>query len=274
MTREGDGAIRHPAVAGQFYPAAPRDLDRLVRQFTRDGGEKVRARAVVVPHAGYVYSGGVAGEVFSTLELPDRHVIFCPNHTGLGADAAIMARGAWRMPWGDVPVDDALATRLLAASPLLVEDASAHRREHSLEVQLPFLHRFLADFRIVPVALGRLSIEECQALGETTAAIVRGEEKPPLIIASSDMSHYEPDAVARRKDERAIARILAMDPEGLYRTVRSERITMCGFIPATVALFAAIALGATSARLVKYATSGDASGDYGQVVGYAGLAII
>jgi AmmeMemoRadiSam system protein B len=185
-----------------------------------------------------------------------------------------MTRGAWRMPWGDVPIDEPLAARLLAASPLLTDDPSAHAREHSLEVQLPFLRRFLETFRIVPVALGRLSVEECQALGEATAAIVRDEASPPLIIASSDMSHYEPDAVARRKDQRAIDRILALDPEGLYRTVRSERISMCGFIPATVALFAAVALGATEARLVKYATSGDASGDYGQVVGYAGLAIV
>lgn len=266
--------IRHPAVSGQFYPAAPRDLDRLVRRFTRDDAAKVSARAIVVPHAGYVYSGGVAGEVYSTLALPDRHVIFCPNHTGVGADAAIMTRGAWRMPWGDVPIDEELAGRLLAASSLLEDDSSAHRAEHSLEVQLPFLHRFVETFRIVPVALGRLSLDQCRALGDATAAVLRDDPAPPLLIASSDMTHYEPDAVARRKDQRAIARILALDPEGLYKTVRSERITMCGVIPATVALFAAVALGATSARLIKYATSGDTSGDLAQVVGYAGLAIL
>ncbi len=266
--------IRHPAVSGQFYPAAPRDLDRAVRRFTRDDAEKVRARAVVVPHAGYIYSGGVAGEVFSSIALPDRHIIFCPNHTGLGADAAIMTRGAWRMPWGDVPVDEELAGRLLAASPLLADDPSAHRAEHSLEVQLPFIRRFRETFRIVPVALGRLSLDQCRALGAATAAVLRDDPSPPLLVASSDMTHYEPDTVARRKDQRAIARILALDPEGLYKTVRSERITMCGVIPATVALFAAVALGATSARLVKYATSGDTSGDYEQVVGYAGLAIL
>ena len=266
--------IRHPAVAGQFYPAAPGDLDRMVKRYTRDVAEKVRARAVVVPHAGYVYSGAVAGEVFSTLALPERHVIFCPNHTGVGADAAIMTRGAWRMPWGDVPIDEVLAARLLAASPVLEDDPSAHRGEHSLEVQLPFIHRFRDTFRIVPVALGRMSLDQCRALGEATAAVVRDDPSPPLIVASSDMTHYEPDAVARRKDQRAIERILALDAEGLYRTVRSEGITMCGVIPATVALFAAVALGATSARLVKYATSADASGDYSQVVGYAGLAIL
>lgn len=265
--------IRQPAVAGQFYPAAPRELDRMVRRFTRDDAAKTPARAIVVPHAGYIYSGGVAGEVFSTVALPERHVIFCPNHTGFGSNAAIMTRGAWGMPWGDVPIDEPLASRLLAASPLLADDPSAHRGEHSLEVQLPFIRRFRETFRIVPVTLGRLSVDQCRALGEATASVLRDDPSPPLVIASSDMTHYEPDAVARRKDQRAIDRMLALDPEGLYRTVRSERITMCGFIPATVALFAAIALGATSARLVKYATSGDASGDYDQVVGYAGLAI-
>ncbi len=274
MKPETGTTIRRPAVAGQFYPSAPRELDLMVRQYTRDGAEKLHARAVVVPHAGYVYSGAVAGEVFSNLALPDRFVIFCPNHTGLGADAAIMTRGAWQMPWGDVPVDGPLAARLLSRSPVLEDDPSAHRAEHSLEVQLPFIHRFRDDFRIVPVALGRMSLDQCRALGEATASAVRDEASPPLIVASSDMTHYEPDPVARKKDERAIAQILALDPEGLYRTVRSERISMCGVIPATVALFAAIALGATSARLVKYATSADASGDYGQVVGYAGLAIL
>lgn len=269
-----DTMIRAPAVAGQFYPGTPRDLDKEVRRLTRDIAERVPARGVVVPHAGYVYSGGVAGEVFSSVELPDRHVIFCPNHTGLGADAAIMSRGAWRMPWGDVPIDEALADRLLAACPLLSEDRSAHTREHSLEVQLPFLRRFRDSFRFVPVALGHLSLPDCRTLGEAVASVIRDDPSPPLLIASSDMTHYESDATARKKDQKAISRILALDPEGLYKTVRAERITMCGVIPATVVLFAAVSLGATEARLVKYSTSGEVSGDYGQVVGYAGLAIL
>ncbi|HEX9191857.1 MAG TPA: AmmeMemoRadiSam system protein B, partial [Candidatus Deferrimicrobiaceae bacterium] len=141
------------------------------------------------------------------------------------------------------------------------------------EVQLPFLHRFRPDVRIVPVALGRLSLDDCRTLGEATAVAVAGDPERPLLVASSDMSHYIPDAVARRKDRLAIDRILDLDPEGLYRTVRAERISMCGVIPATVVLFAALRLGATSARLVKYATSGEVSRDFDQVVGYAGLAV-
>jgi AmmeMemoRadiSam system protein B len=266
--------IRHAVVAGQFYPGSPRELDREVRLLTRDAGVKIPARGIIVPHAGYVYSGAVAGEVFSSVEIPDRHIIFGPNHTGIGADAAIMTRGTWRMPWGEVPIDEDLAGRLLAASPLLSEDLSAHSGEHSLEVQLPFLKRFRERYRFVPVALGRLSLPDCRSLGEGIAGVIREDPSPPLLIASSDMTHYEPDAIARKKDDKAISRILALDPEGLYRTVRSERITMCGVIPATVMLFAALSLGASEARLIKYATSGDASGDYGQVVGYAGLAIL
>lgn len=264
-------AIRNPAVAGSFYPGSARELDRVVRSVTRDEPDKVAAMGIVVPHAGYVYSGGVAGEVFSRVKIPSRHLLFCPNHTGMGAEAAVMGKGAWRMPWGDVPIDEDLASRLTAASSLLREDSSAHRGEHSLEVQLPFLRRFRPDFRFVPIALGHLSLEDCKSLGEAAAGVLREEADPVLLIASSDMSHYLPDAAARLKDRKAIDAMLALDPEALYRIVRAERISMCGVIPATVVLFAARSLGAESARLVRYATSGDVSGDRDQVVGYAGL---
>lgn len=264
-------AIRSPAVAGSFYPGSARELDRVVRSFTRDEPDRVAARGIVVPHAGYIYSGGVAGEVFSRVFLPSRHLLFCPNHTGMGAEAALMAEGAWRMPWGDVPIDEELAARLSAACPFLREDPAAHREEHSLEVQLPFLYRFRPAFTFVPVALGHLSLAECRSLGEAAAAVLRETPEPVLLIASSDMSHYLPDATARAKDRKAIDAMLALDPEALHRTVRTERISMCGVIPATVLLFAVRALGAASAHLVRYATSGDVSGDRDRVVGYAGL---
>ena len=261
-----------PAVAGQFYPGTASGLSRTLLELTREVEAPEPAIGVVSPHAGYVYSGAVAGEVFSSVRVPGRAVIFCPNHTGIGEDAAIMSHGAWRMPWGDVPIDEELAARLETACPLLREDASAHLREHAIEVQLPFLHRFRPDVRIVPVALGRLSLEECRELGQNIADALAADAERPLLVASSDMSHYVPDAVARKKDRLAIDRMLALDPEGLYATVRAERITMCGVMPATVVLFAARRLGATSARLIRYATSGDVSRDFDQVVGYAGLA--
>ncbi len=208
---------RMPAVAGQFYPGTAAGLSRAILELTRDAKERTPAIGVVSPHAGYIYSGAVAGELFSSVRVPGRTVIFCPNHTGIGEDAAIMSHGAWRMPWGDVPVDEELAARLEAACPLLREDASAHSREHAIEVQLPFLHRFRPDVRIVPVALGRLSLEDCRRIGENVADAIAGDADPPLLVASSDMSHYVPDAVARAKDRLAIDRMLALDPEGLYR---------------------------------------------------------
>ena len=268
------GMKRNSAVAGQFYPGTASGLSRALLQLTREVEAPEPAIGVVSPHAGYVYSGAVAGEVFSSVRVPGKVVIFCPNHTGIGEDAAIMSRGAWRMPWGDVSVDEELAARLGTACPLLREDASAHSREHSIEVQLPFLHRFRPDVRIVPVALGHLSLEECRDLGESVADAIAGDPERPLLVASSDMSHYVSDAVARKKDRLAIDRMLALDPEGLYKTVRTERISMCGVMPATVVLFAARRLGATSARLIRYATSGDVSRDFEQVVGYAGLSFV
>jgi len=261
-----------PAVSGQFYPGTASGLSRALLALTREVKTPEPAIGVVAPHAGYVYSGAVAGEVFSSVRVPGSAVLFCPNHTGRGESAAIMSHGAWRMPWGDVPVDGKLAARLKDACPLLREDASAHSGEHAIEVQLPFLHRFRPDVRIVPVALGRLSLEECRDLGEGVADAIAGDPELPLLVASSDMSHYVPDAVARKKDRLAIDRMLALDPEGLFETVRTERISMCGVMPSTVVLFAARRLGATSARLIRYATSGDVSRDFEQVVGYAGLA--
>lgn len=263
---------RMPVVAGQFYPGTASGLSRALLTLTREAGERVSAIGVVSPHAGYVYSGAVAGEVFSSILVPKRSILFCPNHSGAGEDIAVMSRGTWLMPWGEVPIDEEMAVRLKGACPLLREDPSAHAREHSIEVQIPFLHRFRPDIRIVPVALGRLSLEECRELGERVADAVSGDAERPLLVASSDMSHYVPDAVARKKDRKAIDRMLALDPEGLYRTVRAERISMCGVLPATVVLYAALRLGATSARLIRYATSGDVSRDFDQVVGYAGLA--
>ncbi len=265
---------RSPAVAGQFYPGTDAGLSRAVAELTRDAKDKFRAIGVVSPHAGYVYSGAVAGEVFSSVRVPLKTIVFGPNHTGYGEEAAILSQGTWRMPWGEAPLDADLARRLKDACPLLREDATAHSHEHSLEVQLPFLHRFRPDFRFVPVVLGRLSLADCKALGEAAADVVAADPERPLLVASSDMSHYEPDEVARKKDKSAIDRMLALDPEGLYKTVRSERISMCGVIPATVVLFAAIRLGATKALLLKYATSGDVSRDFDQVVGYAGLAVL
>jgi AmmeMemoRadiSam system protein B len=261
---------REPAVAGRFYTDRPDALRREVDGFLAAGGEKVKAKGVVAPHAGYVYSGAIAGAVYARVDVPPRVLVLGPNHTGRGAEAALWPGGAWRLPTGAVPIDPEL-TAALAASPLVEADEEAHRDEHSLEVQVPFLVRARPGVAIAALCLGHLPFAECEALGAVVARAASAAGA--LVVASSDMSHYVPAAAAREKDHRALARLLALDPEGLYAVVHRERISMCGIIPATVMLVAAIAQGATRAELVRYGSSGDVNGDVRSVVGYAGVLV-
>ncbi len=264
---------RKPAVAGQFYPLNGKTLAEEVASLLEPGAQRKGAIGVVSPHAGYVYSGRVAGMVFSRVQVPEHVIILGPNHRGVGQDVAVMAHGAWDMPMGNVPIDEKLARRVLAASDAAAEDDRAHALEHSLEVQVPFIQAVRPDFRLVPIVLGRLSLSECLALGRGIAAAIAGFGHDVLIVASSDMTHYEPDADARKKDGLVIERMKKLDPEGVYTVVRDNRITMCGVIPVTVMLAAARELGAKEALDVGYMTSGDTSGDYGSVVGYAGMIV-
>ncbi len=274
-------AIRPPAVAGRFYPGNAQHLRTEVETFTTEraaAGQqaeepKIPAVGCVVPHAGYVYSGAVAGAVYRRLELPRRYVILCPNHTGMGQPLAIMSSGAWHTPLGDVRVDVDLAAALKDAMPLLTEDAEAHRYEHALEVQLPFLQVMRPGFEFVPITVGSSSFDALSELGSAIGEVLVSLPEPALVIASSDMNHYESDSVTRVKDSRAIDQVLALDPRGLYDTVREGNISMCGYGPATIMITAARKMGATKAELIRYATSGDASGDRDMVVGYAGIAV-
>ncbi len=186
---------------------------------------------------------------------------------------AILTEGSFTTPLGEARIDAELAAELARACPLLREDGVAHEREHSLEVQLPFLQRTGADFRFVPVLLATDRYGEMEELGRAVAQVVKAQSEPVLVIASSDMNHYESDAITRVKDGRAIARILALDPRGLYDTVRGEGITMCGYAATVAMLVAARELGAKEATLVRYATSGDVTGDLDEVVGYAGIIV-
>ena len=265
--------IRQPAVAGLFYASHREELERDVRRFLGAPAPARPAVGAVVPHAGYVYSGPVAGAVYARLAIPRSAIILCPNHTGLGAPAALDPSQAWRTPLGDVPLARRLADRLLALAPSLEKDGAAHRREHSLEVQLPFLQVRRADVEIVPVCLRTASLPLCREVGEALAEVVRDEEEPPLLLASSDMNHYESRAVGRAKDDLALARIEAVDAEGLFQTVLARSISMCGFLPATALLFAARALGASRAEVAARRDSGDETGDDSSVVGYAGVVI-
>jgi AmmeMemoRadiSam system protein B len=270
-------ALRHPAVAGRFYPGKPdklrHDLEEYLGPDPGAADKAANALGCVVPHAGYVYSGHVAGAVYRRLPARTSYIILCPNHTGRGAPVAMMSNGAWLTPLGEVAIDTTLASSLRHACHLVMEDAAAHADEHSLEVQLPFLQHLQKDFRFVPIAIGVGGYAVLESLGRGLAQAVRGGEKPLLMIASSDMNHYEPDGITRVKDRKAIDRILALDPEGLYDVIRREDISMCGYGPTIAMLTAAKELGAAKAELVKYATSADTSGDRSAVVGYAGIIV-
>lgn len=271
-------AIREPAVAGRFYPASAQRLRAEIESYiampeaTRPEPE-IRALGCVVPHAGYMYSGHVAGAVYRRLDLPEQVIILCPNHTGVGEPLAIMSRGAWRTPLGDALIAEDLAGELMQRMPLLSEDEEAHRSEHALEVQLPFLQVLDPNFHFVPIAIGTSNFEVLSALGVAIANLLAQQSARVLIVASSDMNHYESDAVTRVKDRRAIDQLLALDPRGLYDVVRNSRISMCGYGPAVIMLTATKKLGARQAELIRYATSGDVSGDKDMVVGYAGVAV-
>jgi len=265
--------IRPPAVAGRFYSSDPVELARDVDGYIHGAGENITALGCVVPHAGYIYSGHVAGAVYSSLQIPHRCILLGPRHYPRGESLAILTEGTWQTPLGEAQIDSALARELAHACPRLREDAVAHESEHSLEVQLPFLQRLVRDFRFVPVVLGTDRYPVLEDLGRAVARVVAAQTAPVLVIASSDMNHYETDAITRVKDQMAIARILELDPRGLYDTVRSEGITMCGYAATVAMLAAVIELGAKQAQLIRYATSGDISGDYDKVVGYAGIVI-
>ncbi len=270
-------AIRQPAVAGRFYPADPQRLRAEVESYSApddsDTLPKIRALGCIVPHAGYMYSGHVAGAVYRRLELPQRVVILCPNHTGMGEPLAIMSEGAWHTPLGDADVDEELAAELKQRMPLLSEDDQAHRSEHALEVQLPFLQVLDPGFRFVPITVGTGNFAVLSALGIAIGDTLALQQERILVIASSDMNHYENDSITRVKDRRAIDQLLALDPRGLYDVVRESNISMCGYGPAVVMLTSSKKLGATKAELIRYATSGDVSGDKDMVVGYAAIAV-
>jgi MEMO1 family protein len=271
--------IREPAVAGRFYPGDPRELEAEIAQYLTPPdaapdakpAAKRKVIACMVPHAGYVYSGGVAGAVFGAIEIPRNVLILGPRHFPHGANLAINSEGEWRTPLGLAKIDSDLAKQITTAFPQLVEDSEAHLTEHSLEVELPFLQMLVSDLRFVPIAIGTVNFETLTALGRAIGSVISKATEPVLIVASSDMNHYEADGRTRVKDLEAIKQLHALDPRGLYDVVRNQRISMCGLGPAVTMLTAAKELGATRAELIRYATSGDAFDERDQVVGYAGM---
>lgn len=263
---------RAAAVAGRFYPATAAAVRQQAAQLVVSEAPPEPALAIVAPHAGWIYSGGIAGMTWGAVQVPQRVILLCPNHTGRGVRRSLWSGGAWELPTGEVEVDEALRDALRERCGLVL-DRLAHEDEHAIEVQLPLAQARRPDLRIAAMCLAGLPLAECRAIGEGIAEVVAASPEPVLLVASTDMSHYLPADAAAELDTLALKRVLALDPTGLVETVDAHRISMCGVLPTAVTLFAALALGATRARLLRYGNSGERNGDYERVVGYAGVVV-
>ncbi len=263
--------MRAPAVSGQFYPRSKNDLKREISRCFEGvpPGEKAVLGAVV-PHAGYIYSGNTAAYVYSALPKADTFVFLGPNHTGYGSPVSVSGE-SWSTPLGEVGSD----SEFIRALPkrIIDLDETAHKYEHSIEVQLPFLQHRFRDFRIVPICMGMQDEETALDVGMELAEAARKVKKKIVIIASSDFTHYKPDKVARENDAYYIGSILEFDVPGFYRRLHERNASVCGYGAIAAMLIATKALGAKKATLLKYSTSGDTIGDLAAVVGYAGIVV-
>lgn len=267
--------IRKPVVSGYFYPDRKSHLLKMLENFIDEVEEKEKAKAIVVPHAGYIYSGKTAGFVYSRVIIPETVIILGPNHTGYGEPFSVSSHDRWETPIGEIEVDRELVKKLVEKSRYLEEDTVAHEREHSIEVQIPFLQVLRRDIKIVPITLeGYVDNPAWIEIGESIAEVIKEGEKEILIVASSDMTHYQPHNIAEEKDNFAIEAIKLLDENLLIQRIYEKDISMCGYAPVIVSIVASKQLGAKEGKLLKYTTSGEVSGDYGQVVGYAGIVIV
>jgi AmmeMemoRadiSam system protein B len=264
---------RQPAVAGQFYPGSEDALRAAMSQLISDNASPVPVKGLISPHAGYMYSGAIAGRLYGRIAIPGTVLIIGPNHHGAGEAAALYPDGEWLTPLGTTAINSRLNALLLQHGRYLRSDSIAHRDEHSLEVQLPFIQYLRPDVTIAALCIGHGDYAPLREIGHGIAAAIREYGEEVLIIASSDMTHYESADSARQKDEMALERALALDGKGLLEVCHSRGITMCGVVPATVMIEAALQLGASKAELVAYGNSGDVSGDNRQVVGYAAVTV-
>ncbi len=265
--------IRPPAVAGSFYPENVDELNSQLDSFLISQKQYPKAKGMIVPHAGYVYSGAVAGEVISSTKIPRDVILIGPNHHGLGPDMSVSGADSWSIPLGHVPVEQSLRHRLINEIPHLRIDDQAHKHEHSLEIMLPLLLRSQPDLHIVPIALGHLSLAECLELGSAIARIIKNHDKEVLLLASTDMNHFSEATTSQKLDSLAIDAMIEYDPQRLYRVVRENQISMCGVLPTITVMQAASDLGASHCGLIRYAHSGQVNGDNSRVVGYAGLVL-
>lgn len=266
--------MRRPAVAGTFYPDNPELLSEDLTQRIRILENKKSVIALISPHAGYFYSGICAGKGFGAINIPDRVIVLGVNHSGIGASLAIDGHDSWDMPMGQVEIDSQLRDQLASKSDLFIIEENSGINEHSIEVQIPFLQYLNPNVKILPILLSRVNYNELEAGAiELSHLIKHNSNKDILIVASTDMSHYVSASFGEIKDQMAIEKIRGLNPKGLLDVVVKEKISMCGVYPVVMSLIAANELGANETQVIEYTNSGEASGDYDQVVGYLSMTI-
>ncbi len=265
--------IRQSAVAGSFYSEDAIQLKTDIEGFVTKECKKHAVLGIVSPHAGYAYSGRVAGNLYSRIKIPDTIVIIAPNHTGYGVPYSIWPGGSWCTPLGNIEVNQEIVNELVNVCDLIEKDHKAHIYEHAAEVQLPFIQYFNPYIKIVVIVISSRNFGEIKNIGKSLSLTLQKLCPDALVVASSDMSHYETQTSAQRKDKIAIDEILTLNENDLYRKVHDLHITMCGMYPTIIMLVCSKERGATKAELICYATSGDITGDYDKVVGYAGIIV-
>ena len=264
---------RNAVVAGHFYPKDKASLIENLEKLILSKAEKKTAKGIVLPHAGFQYSGAVAGETIGSVVVPEVVIILGPSHTGQGHPYSIISSGIWKTPLGEINISEELAKKLLLENSLLVEDESAHAYEHCVEVLLPFIQFINNQTKIVPIVISDFKNENFKEIGKSIAAVISKFNQDVLLIASTDFTHYEPQDQACKKDAEVIDAILKLDSNKMLKIVREQKISMCGYAPVAVMVNACSELKAQKGDLIKYQTSGDASGDYDSVVGYGGIVI-
>jgi len=262
---------RNPYVAGYFYPASASELRTTIAKYVDKNAPKEEVVGLLVPHAGYQYSGPVTGATISRVKFKDTFIIMGPSHSGLGKPFSVMPEGTWKTPLGNVEVDAELARKIIAVSKYLEEDYRAHQEEHAVEVQIPFLQYFKPDVRIVPIILAHAEAAAYKEIGKDIARAIKELKREAVILASGDMTHYETHASASEKDKKAVEAMLELNEDELTQRYQRLSISMCAYGPVVCLISAVKELGAKGAELVKYQTSGDTTGDFNAVVGYAGV---
>ncbi|MCP4653532.1 MAG: AmmeMemoRadiSam system protein B [Candidatus Omnitrophica bacterium] len=265
--------IRKPVVEGQFYPKKINEIATIIENFRLKQSSRTNARGIVMPHAGYIYSGRVAATTVNQVQPKKKIIILGPNHSGHGKNFALWAKGSWKISDNNVKIDETIAQSILKEDGLIEEDYGAHEFEHSIEVQLPILHYFFKEFEFVPITCKLSTLNNYRQCANQIFQAVKKIKEDILLIASTDMTHYQADARARSKDRLAIEKIIDLDDDGLLKIVAKENISMCGAAPTAILIACLKQMGARKAQVTLYQTSGDTGGDKESVVGYAGIII-